>query len=231
MRRAKSGAKKPERRSEEARKLAAPADAPVRSCKRFRNRIDGIDEQIHALLNERARCAQQVGVAKQAQGLHTADFYRPEREAQVLRKAIERNKGPLRNEEIVRLFREIMSACLAQEEPLEDRLPRARRHVLAASRAEALRTFGARVAVAGDQRSVRRSAGGSRGLRRRADRELDRRHGQQHARHVPELTAQDLRRSRVAHPSASDGSHEGPGEDRARVLASAVAGAMSAMAR
>jgi chorismate mutase/prephenate dehydratase len=85
----------------------------------FRQRIDGIDEQIHALLNDRARFAQQVGVAKQAQGLHTADFYRPEREAQVLRKAMERNKGPLRNEEIVRLFREIMSACLAQEEPLK----------------------------------------------------------------------------------------------------------------
>ena len=85
----------------------------------FRQRIDNIDERIHALLNERARFAQQVGVAKQAQGLHTADFYRPEREAQVLRKAMERNKGPLRNEEIVRLFREIMSACLAQEEPLK----------------------------------------------------------------------------------------------------------------
>ena len=37
----------------------------------------------------------------------------------MLRRAIERNKGPLRNEEIVRLFREIMSACLAQQEPLK----------------------------------------------------------------------------------------------------------------
>ena len=51
--------------------------------------------------------------------MSTADFYKPEREAQVLRKALERNKGPLRNEEIVRLFREIMSACLAQQEPLK----------------------------------------------------------------------------------------------------------------
>lgn len=85
----------------------------------FRKSIDRIDEQIHDLLNERARVAQQVGAHKQAQGLHTADFYRPEREAQVLRKAMERNAGPLRNEEIVRLFREIMSACLAQEEPLK----------------------------------------------------------------------------------------------------------------
>jgi chorismate mutase/prephenate dehydratase len=47
------------------------------------------------------------------------DFYRPEREADVLRKALERNRGPLRDEEIARLFREIMSACLAQQEPLK----------------------------------------------------------------------------------------------------------------
>jgi chorismate mutase/prephenate dehydratase len=48
-----------------------------------------------------------------------AEFYRPEREAQVLRGVVERNKGPLRDEEMVRLFRELMSACLAQEEPLK----------------------------------------------------------------------------------------------------------------
>jgi chorismate mutase / prephenate dehydratase len=101
-----------------AAKLALVPAAPD-DLQDMRNRIDSIDEKIHALLNERARCAKQVGLTKQAQGLHTADFYRPEREAQVLRKALERNQGPLRNEEIVRLFREIMSACLAQEEPLK----------------------------------------------------------------------------------------------------------------
>ncbi len=91
----------------------------------LRARIDALDEQLHALLNERARLARSVGLSKQsaAQGAHTgaraADLYRPEREAQVLRRALERNDGPLRNEEILRLFREIMSACLAQEEPLK----------------------------------------------------------------------------------------------------------------
>ena len=85
----------------------------------IRSRIDGIDQKIHELLNERARVAQEVGASKTAQGLSTADFYKPEREAQVLRSAIKRNKGPLRNEEIARLFREIMSACLAQQEPLK----------------------------------------------------------------------------------------------------------------
>lgn len=85
----------------------------------IRARIDDIDRRIHELLNERAQVAQEVGDSKRCAGLSTADFYRPEREAQVLRKALERNKGPLRNEEVVRLFREIMSACLAQQEPLK----------------------------------------------------------------------------------------------------------------
>ena len=70
-------------------------------------------------LSTRSSIAQQFGASKSAQGMSTADFYKPEREAQVLRKALERNKGPLRNEEIARLFREIMSACLAQQEPLK----------------------------------------------------------------------------------------------------------------
>ncbi len=87
----------------------------------IRGRIDAVDAQLHALINERAQLAQQVGISKHAAG-HTVDFYRPEREAQVLRLALERNRaarGPLRDEEILRLFREIMSACLAQQEPLK----------------------------------------------------------------------------------------------------------------
>jgi chorismate mutase/prephenate dehydratase len=80
--------------------------------------IDAVDEQLHALLNQRARLAQRAGISKHEDG-HTVDFYRPEREAEVLRRVLERNPGPLRNEEVVRLFREIMSACLAQEEPLK----------------------------------------------------------------------------------------------------------------
>ena len=94
---------------------ASPPDSPLL---RLRGEIDSVDARIHALLNERAGLARQVGVSKHADG-HTVDFYRPEREAQVLRMARERNKGPLRTEEILRLFREIMSACLAQEEPLK----------------------------------------------------------------------------------------------------------------
>jgi len=94
-----------------------PASAPL-DLKAIRQQIDDIDARIHGLINDRARLAQQVGMSKAASG-KTVDFYRPEREAEVLRNAIKRNKGPLRDEEIVRLFREIMSACLAQQEPLK----------------------------------------------------------------------------------------------------------------
>ncbi|MBM4063773.1 MAG: prephenate dehydratase, partial [Planctomycetes bacterium] len=84
----------------------------------IRSRIDAIDEALQQLLNERATLAQQVGISKNAAG-RTVDYYRPEREAEVLRAALARNRGPLRNEEVARLFREIMSACLAQQEPLK----------------------------------------------------------------------------------------------------------------
>lgn len=98
---------------------ATPALKP--GLESIRERIDAVDAGLHALINERARLAQQVGISKHAAG-HTVDFYRPEREAQVLRQALERNReerGPLRDEEVLRLFREIMSACLAQQEPLK----------------------------------------------------------------------------------------------------------------
>ena len=82
----------------------------------LRKQIDGIDTEIQRLISERAECAHKVGELK---GLkEKAEFYRPEREAQVLRGVVARNQGPLSNEEMVRLFRELMSACLAQEEPL-----------------------------------------------------------------------------------------------------------------
>ena len=95
----------------------AATGAPDSALLALRTKIDALDEQIQELISQRARYAKEIGVLK---GLtSTADFYRPEREAQVLRRVVERNKGPLRNEEMVRLYRELMSACLAQEEPLK----------------------------------------------------------------------------------------------------------------
>ena len=83
----------------------------------LRGKIDTVDEQLQKLIAERARYAKEIGIVKGITS--TAEFYRPEREAQVLRRVVERNRGPLRDEEMVRLFRELMSACLAQEEPLK----------------------------------------------------------------------------------------------------------------
>jgi chorismate mutase/prephenate dehydratase len=83
----------------------------------LRTRIDALDEQIQRLINERADCARQVAEVKNEQD-GNGDFYRPEREAEVLRRVSARNTGPLPVEEMLRLFREIMSACLALEKPL-----------------------------------------------------------------------------------------------------------------
>ena len=88
--------------------------------KALRLRIDSLDERIQELISERARCAQDVARVKMgtlAEGEKPV-FYRPEREAQVLKRVMERNGGPVRDEDMARLFREIMSCCLALEEPL-----------------------------------------------------------------------------------------------------------------
>lgn len=82
----------------------------------LRDKIDQIDEQIQTLINERASIAQQVAITKKN---HEDDpiFYRPEREAQVLKAVMERNAGPLSGEKMAKLFREIMSVCLELEAP------------------------------------------------------------------------------------------------------------------
>ena len=84
----------------------------------IRKEIDAIDRQIHQLLNQRARCAQAVAEVKAEFQQDKVVFYRPEREAQVLRGVMERNEGPLPDAEVARLFREVMSTCLALEQPL-----------------------------------------------------------------------------------------------------------------
>lgn len=80
--------------------------------KHLREQIDAIDRQLLELLNRRARIAQEVGHVKAE---NDAPVFRPEREAQVLRNAAERNLGPLCSEDVQTVFREIMSACRALE--------------------------------------------------------------------------------------------------------------------
>ena len=78
-----------------------------------RTAIDNIDNQLLDLMNERAKHARAIGELK-----GTGVVYRPEREAQVLRRIKAFNTGPLTDEAVARLFREIMSECLAIERPL-----------------------------------------------------------------------------------------------------------------
>jgi len=75
--------------------------------------IDALDERIVALLNERAAHAAAIGALKADGGV-----YRPEREAEVLRRVSAANGGPLGRPALLRVFGEIISACRALEEPL-----------------------------------------------------------------------------------------------------------------
>ncbi len=81
--------------------------------KPHRDAIDEIDATVLRLLNQRAGHAHAIGELK-----GTGTVYRPEREAAVLRRIQALNEGPLPNESVARLFREIMSECLAVERPL-----------------------------------------------------------------------------------------------------------------
>jgi len=108
---------KPKKTAKPAKgKKTESTPAPVLSD--VRAKIDGIDRQIQSLIAERAVFAHQVGKAK-GKLAAAVDYYRPEREAQVLRMVVDRNEGPLSDEVLVHVFREIMSACLAQQEPLK----------------------------------------------------------------------------------------------------------------
>jgi chorismate mutase/prephenate dehydratase len=87
------------------------------SLDKLREQIDALDQQLQDLLNRRAELAHQVAEVKYAEDPNPV-FYRPEREAQVLRRIKERNKGPIDSEDMARLFREVMSICLALEQPM-----------------------------------------------------------------------------------------------------------------
>lgn len=83
-----------------------------------RSKIDALDRQLLDLISERARLAREIGRIKQNSG-EGVNYYRPEREAAILRRVVSANPGPLSGDSIRFLFREIMSACLALEQPLQ----------------------------------------------------------------------------------------------------------------
>ena len=79
----------------------------------LRERIDVLDERLVKLLSARARLAQRVGHVKKG-----AAVYRPDREAQILRRVAELNPGPLSDRALQRVYTEIMSACRALEDQM-----------------------------------------------------------------------------------------------------------------
>lgn len=81
-----------------------------------REKIDAIDREIIARLNERVRLASEVAHAKAKEGL---PIYMPEREEQVMRKLAKLNQGPLTETAIRHIYREIISAMIALERPLQ----------------------------------------------------------------------------------------------------------------
>jgi chorismate mutase/prephenate dehydratase len=98
-----------------------------RDLEQVRADIDAIDQEIQALISRRAGCAQRVADIKLEDMLAARErgedaevvYYRPEREAQVLQRIMDRDKGPLSGDSVAHIFREIMSACLALERPLQ----------------------------------------------------------------------------------------------------------------
>jgi chorismate mutase/prephenate dehydratase len=92
------------------------------ALEKLRERIDTIDAQLLDLFNQRAACAVDVAAVKRELSDspdETIDFFRPDREAQVIKRIQSMNRGPLSDDEVGRLIREVMSACLALEQPLK----------------------------------------------------------------------------------------------------------------
>ncbi len=89
-----------------------------KSLEQLRDQIDSIDKQLLELFNQRASCAMQVAEVKKAADAD-AVFFRPDREAQVIKRLKQLNQGPLSDDEVGRLIRELMSACLALEQPMK----------------------------------------------------------------------------------------------------------------
>lgn len=96
------------------------ADEPAKSgsdaaLASLRRRIDELDARLVALLNERARIVVEVGRRKR---VSSASIYAPHREAEVLKRAMDLNEGPLPPRTIEAIYRELMSGSFALEQPL-----------------------------------------------------------------------------------------------------------------
>src|SRR5687768_13368157 len=89
-------------------------DRMTKSLSELRTSIDAVDRELLGLLNRRAALANEVGELKRAEG---SPVFRPEREAQVINGLQASNPGPLKEDNVAHIWREIMSACRALEAP------------------------------------------------------------------------------------------------------------------
>lgn len=78
----------------------------------WRNCIDDIDSQLLMLLNERARCACEIGRIKEKNGM---EVYNPARERAILTKLVEKNEGPLTDSAVQKIFETIIEQCRSLE--------------------------------------------------------------------------------------------------------------------
>jgi len=85
------------------------------SLDELRQKIDGIDTQILELLNERARCAVEIADIKRAE---KSVFYVPERERIVFERLKKKNKGPLPDDAIKAIYREVISSIRGLEKSI-----------------------------------------------------------------------------------------------------------------
>jgi chorismate mutase-like protein len=84
----------------------------VSTIEDWRRRINEIDRQLVELLNERSRCAMEIGHIKQAAGI---PLYQPDREKEVIANAESQNRGPLPDTAIRRLFERILDEARSVE--------------------------------------------------------------------------------------------------------------------
>lgn len=85
------------------------------SLQEHRQAIDRLDEQIVHLLNERTRHVLEIGQIKLKAG---EEIYAPHRERAVLQRVTRKNKGPITNDGLRAIYREIMSSALSLEKTL-----------------------------------------------------------------------------------------------------------------
>ena len=72
---------------------------------KLRGRIDKLDAELLALLNERAKCVIKIGAIKQKEN---TEVLVPQREIELLEHLSSLNKGPMTDEMVLHIFQQII---------------------------------------------------------------------------------------------------------------------------